>query len=59
MPEMNFRVKIIGGKRTPLEVYVTSMSVNKKEITLGNWKTISDEELAIAIDSAIIEYICR
>ena len=57
MPELNFRIKIVGGKRTPLEVYVTSMSVNRKELTFKNGKIISDEELEGVIDGAIVEYI--
>jgi len=59
MPELNFRVRVVGGKRTPLEIYVTSTAVNRKKITLENGKTVSDGELETAIDSAIIEYIGR
>ena len=59
MPEINIRVQIIGGKRTDLCVYVESMAINRKTITLSNGFTISDEEIVSVIDDAIIQFIER
>jgi len=55
MPEINLRVKVIGGKRTPLKVIATSVAVNRKTITLKSGVTISSEELESIINNAIIK----
>ena len=57
VPEINIRVKIIGGKRTPLEVWVTPMAVNDKKITFQNGASINASLLANIIDMAIIKAI--
>ena len=57
MPEMNLRVKIRGGKRTPLEVYVESLSINGKRIVLQDGFIISDAVMEGVIDNAIIRWI--
>ncbi len=57
MPELNFRVKIRGGKRTPTEVHVTPMSVNEKVITFVNGRAVTSSYMASVIDKAIINFI--
>lgn len=59
MPEINLRVKIIGGKKTPLSIYVESMAINSKSITFQNGAKISNSDFESVIDSAIIDYIDR
>jgi hypothetical protein len=56
MPEMNFRVKVKGGKRTNLEVTVAPM-VYKKTITLRSGVVVTSQALESIIDQAIIKYI--
>ncbi len=56
MPEMNLIVKIKGGKRTPLAVFVNSMSVNKKTITLPDNTLLSSQKMERVIRNAIIRY---
>ncbi len=56
-PEINLSVKIIGGKRTPTEVYVMSKSINKKVIQFQNGSEISNHEFETWIDSAIVRMI--
>lgn len=57
MPEINIAVKIIGGKRTPLEVYVKPLSENGRTITFQNGAVLSDSSFEAIIDKAIIDYI--
>jgi len=57
MPEINIRVKIIGGKRTDTYVYVQSMAVNSKSIVFKNGAKLSDSQFEAVVDKAIIDYI--
>jgi len=57
MPELNFRVKIQGGKKTPLGVWVTPQSINGKSLSFQNGTVISENEFADIIHSAIIYYV--
>jgi len=56
MPEINFKVKIIGGKRTPLEVWVRR-NPDIKTIELKSGVVFNNEELESVIDYAIVNYI--
>ena len=57
MPEINLRVKIICGKRTPLEVYVESLSVNNKTLVTQDGVKFTDLEVEAVVDNAIVEFI--
>lgn len=57
MPEINLRVKIIGGKKTKLAVYAASMAVNEKKITFPSGLTVSDAEIETVIVTAIKNFI--
>jgi len=57
MPELNLRVKIICGKRTPLEVYVESQSVNSKIMKTKYGAEFLEWEIESVVDGAIIEFI--
>lgn len=59
MPEINLRVKVIGGKRTDLKIYVENLSINKKEMTLKNGAVVTSNDLETVIHKAIIDYISR
>jgi len=43
---MNFNVKVSGGKRTPADVTVTVTAVNVKTMEFSNGKKITDEAIA-------------
>ena len=45
MPEINLKIKIKGGPRTPLEVFVDSLSVNQRVIKFQNGNEISDWDM--------------
>ena len=55
MPEINLKVRVVGGKRTEFERYVDS--IDNKEITLPDGTIISSNDLEIVIDRAIIDYV--
>ncbi len=57
MPEINLRVKIICGKRTPLEVYAESMAVNTKTLVTQDGVKFTDLEVEAVVDNAIVEFI--
>ena len=55
MPEINLRVKIIGGKKTSLKIYVASMSETRKPMVLANGVSICHEKIEFVIRNAIVE----
>ena len=57
MPEIIVNVKIVGGKKTPLKVWVTSKSGNPLKITFENGVVLSPNDFEIAIDKAVIDLI--
>ena len=57
MPEINIKVKIIGGKRTPTEVYAEPMAVNSKTLTFENGAKIPDIDFAEIINNAVASWI--
>ena len=57
MPEINLTVKIVSGKRKPLEVYVESRSINREPIFLKSGYSLSHDEIEIVIDNAVVKYL--
>ena len=57
MPEINFRVKIIGGKRTDSRVYVESMADKNKKIVFRHGTVLSSGEINVAIRDFIVKFI--
>ena len=53
MPELNFSVKIVGGERTPQEVWVAPLGRSDKKITLQNGGVVKPEDVVSVIDKAI------
>ena len=51
MPELNFRLKISGGKRLETKIDIIPQSLNgNKKITLNNGMVISEQEIAKDIE---------
>lgn len=57
MPEINFRIKIIGGKKTYTKIYVESTAVNSRTLSFKNGAIIPDTEFEAIIRKAVTEHI--
>jgi len=56
MPEINFRVKIIGGKRTDTKVFITP-PLNSKTVTFRNGNICTSHEFTEKMYIAIMDHI--
>jgi len=52
--EINFNIKVKGGKRTPVEVTVYGTAVNEKVIEFSNGKTVSESQIAIWLQDNLV-----
>lgn len=59
MPEINFRIKVKGGKRTETQVGVEPYGDANKIITFKNGVTVDGNELAKEIWMSVYNYINR
>ena len=59
MPEFNFRVKIIGGKKTETKVFVESAAVNRKRFEFKSGAFFSDADFEVSLYKFISDEINR
>ena len=57
MPEIYFRIKIKGGKKTETEIEVSNFSAKNKTIEFQNGKIISDSDFAKMIENTVERFI--
>ena len=57
MPELNFRVKIIGGRKTATKVVVTCTSEMDKSITFDDLREISNDEFSEYLREKLLDRV--